>query len=488
MHKPSAQHRRICLESAFKSRPRRKTEKMIFVWHRADLRTHDHPALELALALSSGSIGGANKRVVPVFVLDPGLLELPYSGKSRIAFLYANLRALAESYRKLDSTLVVLYGSPEVELLRLMRETGAKEIHAIASLEPVGIRRDAKVRAVLEQNGVQLVLSRLDTIQAPGSVLSGSGGPYKVFTPFYRTWLGLGMPMPGATITRLEPHGLESMPIPEPKASVPLPAAGENVALKMLEKFVRDGGAHYESRRDLPAMDGTSSLSPYFHLGILSARTAAHTARAHTGWVRELAWRDFYRHILFEHPHLETSAFKPEWNDFPWRDSSTDLQAWTEGQTGYPIIDAGMRQLATTGWMHNRVRMIVASFLTKHLLIDWHEGERIFNDRLIDGDQASNNGGWQWATGCGVDAAPYFRVFNPVTQGEKFDPNAEYIKRFVPELEHLEPKLAHQPWTASRQPTGYPRPIVDLKFGRDRFLETAKRHLKGGTDQPMLEF
>ena len=456
---------------------------MILVWHRADLRTHDHPALELAASTNASGL-----RVVPVFVLDPSLLEMPYSGNSRVGFLYTNLRVLSENYHKLNSTLVVLYGPPEVELLRLARDTGATQIHAIASLEPVGIRRDARVRTVLEQNGIQLVLSRPDTIQPPGSVLSGSGGPYRVFTPFYRTWLGLGLPMPATTITRLEPHGLESMPIPEPKASVPLPAAGENAALAMLEQFVKERGAHYEARRDLPALDGTSSLSPHFHLGILSPRTAANAARAHTGWVRELAWRDFYRHILFEHPHLETSAFKPEWNDFPWRDSSDDLQAWSEGQTGYPIIDAGMRQLATTGWMHNRVRMIVASFLTKHLLIDWHEGERVFNDRLIDGDQASNNGGWQWATGCGVDAAPYFRVFNPVTQGEKFDPDAQYIKRFVPELEPLEPKLAHQPWNANRQPTGYPRPIIDLKFGRDRFLETAKRHLKGGTGQPVLEF
>jgi deoxyribodipyrimidine photo-lyase len=428
-----------------------------------------------------------------VFVLDPVLLEMPYSGRSRIAFLQANLRALAENYQKLNSTLVVLYGHPEVELLRFAREHGAKEIHAIASLEPVGIRRDTKVRAVLEQNGIQLILSRSDTIQAPGSVLSGSGGPYKVFTPFYRTWTNLGLPPITPNISKLEPHGLPSMPIPEAKANVPLPEAGQEAALKILETFVRDAGTHYESRRDLPAVNGTSKLSPYLHLGILSVRSAAHAARAHTGWVRELAWRDFYRHILFENPHLETQAFKPEWNDFPWRNThteagKTDLQAWTEGQTGYPIIDAGMRQLASTGWMHNRVRMIVASFLTKHLLIDWHEGERIFNEHLIDGDQASNNGGWQWATGCGVDAAPYFRVFNPVTQGEKFDSNAEYIKRFVPELEHLEPKLAHQPWNASRQPKGYPRPIVELKFGRDRFLETAKRHLKGGSDQAMLEF
>ena len=319
---------------------------MILVWHRADLRTHDHPALELAVGTNAPGL-----RVVPVFVLDPSLLEMPYSGRSRIGFLYANLRALSENYHKLNSTLVVLYGSPEVELLRLMRETGAKQIHAIASLEPVGIRRDAKVRAVLEQNGIQLILSRSDTIQPPENVLSGSGGPYRVFTPFYRTWLGLGLPMSTPNITTLEPHGLQSMPIPETKVSIPLPTAGEDAAQAMLEQFVRERGAHYETRRDLPAVNGTSSLSPYFHLGILSPRTAAHAARAHTGWVRELAWRDFYRHILFEHPHLETSAFKPEWNDFPWRDPGTDLQAWTEGQTGYPIVDAGMRQLATTGWI-----------------------------------------------------------------------------------------------------------------------------------------
>jgi deoxyribodipyrimidine photo-lyase len=194
---------------------------MILVWHRADLRTHDHPALELAHGLSSGT-NAPGLRVVPVFVLDPGLLEMPYSGNSRIGFLYENLRALSEKYYKLNSTLVVLYGHPEVELLRLMRETGAKEIHAIASLEPVGIRRDARVRAVLEQNGIQLTLSPSDTIQPPGSVLSGSGSPYKVFTPFYRTWLGLGLPMPTANISKLEPHGLQSRR-PKPAFRCPPP-------------------------------------------------------------------------------------------------------------------------------------------------------------------------------------------------------------------------------------------------------------------------
>jgi deoxyribodipyrimidine photo-lyase len=198
-----------------------------------------------------------------------------------------------------------------------------------------------------------------------------------------------------------------------------------------------------------------------------------------TGWVRELCWRDFYRHILWDEPRLESEAFKTDWNDFPWRDSTADLERWTHGQTGYPIVDAGMRQLQTTGWMHNRVRMIVASFLTKHLLISWQAGERVFNELLVDGDLASNNGGWQWTAGCGVDAAPYFRVFNPVSQGQKFDPDGAYIRQFVTELEGCSPDEIHQPWTMTRPPRTYPDPILPLSVGRERFLETAKRHFKG---------
>jgi deoxyribodipyrimidine photo-lyase len=444
---------------------------MILVWHRADLRTHDHPALHHA---ARGS-----QKIAPVFVLDPSLLTMPYSGKTRIAFLHANLRALHESYQKLGSSLVVRYGKPEEELLKLAREADAKAIYAIRSDEPVGRERDARVKTMLEKNGIEFRLLESDTIHQPGTIKSLSDTSYKVFTPFWKTWSNFPISTL-ATPKKLEPHNLSSLAIPEPKAQVEMPEAGEDAAKLKLEHFIRSVGLHYESWRNTPAVDGTSQLSSYLHLGVISVRYAAARAQkaGMTGWVRELCWRDFYRHILFDEPRLAVEAFKPAWNSFPWRDSSSDFEAWQSGNTGYPIVDAGMRQLLETGWMHNRVRMIVASFLTKHLLMNWQLGEAHFNDLLIDGDLASNNGGWQWTAGCGVDAAPYFRVFNPVTQGEKFDPGAEYLKRFIPELHDLEPKLAHQPWTMTRPPKAYADPIVPLSVGRERFLETAKRHLK----------
>ncbi len=444
---------------------------MILVWHRADLRTHDHPALHHAARASS--------QIAPVFVLDPVLLKMPYAGQARIAFLYANLQALNQSYLRLGSSLIVRYGKPEEELLLLAREAGAKVIYALRSDEPIGRERDAHVKAVLEHNGIELKLLISDTIQQPNSIKSLSGTSYKVFTPFWKTWAGLPIPS-FATPTKLESHNISSLAIPEPNSQIPLPKAGETAAKSQLEQFIRGVGLRYESLRDLPAVAGTSQLSSYLHLGVISARYAGARAQqaGMTGWVRELCWRDFYRHLLFDEPRLATEAFKPAWKTFPWQEPRQEFEAWKTGNTGYPIVDAGMRQLLETGWMHNRVRMIVASFLTKHLLIDWRLGEAHFNQHLIDGDLASNNGGWQWTAGCGVDAAPYFRVFNPVTQGEKFDSSAEYIQKYIPELRDLEPKFAHQPWTLTRPPKTYPDPILPLAIGRDRFLETAKQHLK----------
>jgi deoxyribodipyrimidine photo-lyase len=447
---------------------------VIIVWHRADLRTHDHPAL--VEAASKGQ-----NQVLPTFILDPSLLEMPYSGRTRIAFLHANLHALDATYQRLGSNLVLCAGDPAKELLELCRQSGAKAVYALESYEPVGLRRDERVKKTLKAAGIEFKLFTGDVIQQPGTLRTKTGGPYRVFTPFWRAWSGVPMVNPLPVPKRLEPHGIAGLEIPKPANPVPLPAAGEDAALEILEDFVRQVGLRYETLRNLPAQHGTSRLSPYLHLGVLSVRQAAARAvrAGMTGWVRELCWRDFYRQILFEEPRLETEAFKPAWNDFPWRDALDDLERWTDGMTGYPIVDAGMRQLRDTGWMHNRVRMIVASFLTKHLLISWQAGERVFNERLVDGDLASNNGGWQWAAGCGVDAAPYFRVFNPVTQGEKFDPDGAYIRQHVPELEGRASTEVHQPWTSLRPPKAYPDPILPLGMGRDRFLETAKRHLKG---------
>jgi deoxyribodipyrimidine photo-lyase len=443
---------------------------MILVWHRADLRTHDHSALAAAR-------GGA---VVPCFVLDPSLLSASYTGNNRVQWLYACLLALNESYKALGSSLVLRAGEPEIELLRLARDSGASAVYALKSYEPIGVARDARVRRVLEAAGIEFKLFAGDCVFEPRLVQNGSGLAYKVFTPFWRTWNHLPLPELHDAPRQLDAHGCLGLEFPKVVTNFVLPQAGEVAALQRLEQFIRRVGLLYESQRDLPSLNGTSGLSLDFHLGILSPRVAAVRATqvGMTAWVRELCWRDFYRHILMAQPRLVNQAFRVEWNDFPWQENTFELEAWQAGQTGYPIVDAGMRQLSSTGWMHNRVRMIVASFLTKHLLQNWQLGQAHFNDLLLDGDLASNNGGWQWSAGCGVDAAPYFRVFNPLTQGEKFDPDAKYIKRFVPELEGLPTKEAHQPWISLRPPKIYPAPILPLAFGRDRFLKTAQQHLK----------
>jgi deoxyribodipyrimidine photo-lyase len=452
----------------------------VMVWHRADLRLHDHPALLAAIA--------QNTTIIPVFILDPLLLSPPYSGNNRVQFLYANLAALAKHYAAIGSRLVVRFGQPEQELLILLQESRASVVYAIRSHEPIGHERDTRVATVLQNNGASLQLFDGDTIIEPGLVRTGTGTGYRVFTPFWRTWSSIPWPAPRPAPSYLSAHDIASHDIPTSNSMVALPIAGEAAAIAQMQRFLRDHGRYYAESRNLPAQDGTSMLGSYLHLGVLGPRQAAQAAAdaANGEWLRQLCWRDFYRHILWDEPRLASEAFKPVWNSFPWRDyrqnnstAASDLLAWQTGQTGYPLVDAGMRQLLTTGWMHNRVRMIVASFLTKHLLIDWRAGEAWFNQHLLDGDLAANNGGWQWTAGCGVDAAPYFRVFNPISQGEKFDPDGEYIARYLPELAALAPKERHQPSLLSRLAVNYPQPIIELAQGRERFLAVAKQHLRG---------
>ncbi len=448
---------------------------MILVWHRADLRTHDHPALFSAIQ--------QNQQCVPVFVLDPSLLVLPYSGQVRVQFLYANLLALNNSYKKLGSALVLRAGSPETEILKLAQDCKATGVYALKSFEPIGRARDERLAKILQDAGIELKLFDGDCIIQPGQVLNGQDEYYKVFTPFYNRWLTLPMnaPLPGPQ--KLLAHNISGLSFPEPSTNISLPVAGEEHAMALLQNFVTNQAGQYLSLRDTPSNNaGTSGLSAYLHLGVLSPRLAAQSAQAFSDWVRELCWRDFYRHILWHEPRLASEAFKKDWNAFPWRDhageAKKDFAAWCNGQTGYPIVDAGMRQLKTTGLMHNRVRMIVASFLCKHLLISWQAGEAFFNEHLLDGDLATNNGSWQWSAGCGVDAAPYFRVFNPVSQGQKFDADALYIKTFLQELAGLNNAEAHQPWACSIPPQNYPTPIIPLAVGRQRFLESAKTYLQ----------
>ncbi len=448
-------------------------------WLRRDLRLADNDALAAALA------GG--RRVVPVFILDPLLLDGPTSSPTRAAFLLGGLRTLDADLRARGSRLVVRRGRPAAELTRLLAETGASAIYAEDDHSPYAHHRDDAV-----QFDLPLRLVGSSAVRPPGTILKANGAPYTVFTPFSRAWLSLPLPGSGdlrpAPTALPDPGDVTGEPIPEHPTllpGVPFPP-GEAEAQRRLQRFLAEAIAGYDATRDRLDLDGTSRLSPYLRFGMLAPRAAvvaALSARAvgegAARWLNELIWRDFYIHILEHFPHVTRQNFQPARRDVVWRNDPDDFAAWREGQTGYPVVDAAMRQMAASGWMHNRARMIVASFLVKDLLIDWRWGEQWFMRCLVDGDPAANNGGWQWTAGTGTDAAPYFRVFNPVTQGRKFDPDGDYARRWLPELAGVRGAAVHEPWrlsAAERQAAGlvfgrdYPLPIVDHAVARERAL------------------
>jgi deoxyribodipyrimidine photo-lyase len=457
-------------------------------WIRRDLRLTDNQALAAALARAG--------QVIPVFILDPALLQSPYLGPKRLAFLLEGLRRLDADLQARGSRLVVRQGAPQAELVRLLAESGAEAIFAEDDYTSYARRRDARVAESLPLH----LLPGLSALP-PGAVLKADGTPYTVFTPFSRAWRALS-PAGAAELLMapdwiVTPSELSSQPIPDrpglPQAVSFTP--GEAEAQRRLTLFLEGDGppihAYADARNQLDLV-GTSGLSPYLRFGMLSARRAVLASRqaietspspaARKGsetWLNQLIWREFYIHILYHFPRVRVRSFRPELEAIPWANDETDFATWCHGRTGYPVVDAAMRQLAQTGWMHNRARMIVASFLVKDLLIDWHWGERWFMQHLVDGEPASNNGGWQWSAGTGTDAAPYFRIFNPVLQGQKFDPNGEYVRLWVPELARVPGKFIHRPWEMPahvQQETGciigrdYPAPIVDHKWARDRSL------------------
>ena len=448
-------------------------------WLRRDLRLADNNALAAALA------GG--RRVVPVFILDPILLEGPAGSPTRTAFLLGGLRALDADLRARGSRLVVRRGRPAAELARLAAESGATAVYAEDDHSPYARRRDAAAQRV-----APLHLVGSAAIRPPGTILKRDGTPYTVFTPFSRAWLAQPLPDPAelrpAPAALPDPGDVAGEPIPAAPAlppGVPFPP-GEAEAKRRLARFIEDGLAAYDDRRDRVDLDGTSRLSPYLRFGMVAGRAAAVAALSArpsgmgaTRWLNELIWRDFYSHILYHFPHVASDNFRPT-GRIVWRNDRDDFAAWCQGRTGYPIIDAAMRQMAESGWMHNRARMIVASFLVKDLLIDWRWGERWFMRQLVDGDPAANNGGWQWSAGTGTDAAPYFRIFNPGTQGRKFDPNGDYVRRWLPALAGVPTAAIHEPWRlgAAEQRTAgcvigrdYPQPIIDHAFARRRALD-----------------
>ena len=454
-------------------------------WFTSDLRLHDNTALAGA---------GRAGRVAAVFVLDPALLARHARAGRRIAFMYACLRALDAGLRVLGSRLLVVEGEAATELPRLASALGARVVSHARNHEPAARAREARVAHALERDGVRVHTAEVALVQPPGTVTTG-GGAYRVYGPYARAWEALDAPSaaktprdwaPARALTRVG-RDLPALP-----AGIELPSAGERAARARLDAFLRAGMRRYSETRDLPGLDATSRLSPHLRWGTISGAEAVRRARAAAArdptlrdgvraWTRELAWRDFFAQLLAAHPRVARQPMRPL--RVRWRHDDRAFRRWQEGRTGVPLVDAGMRELRATGFMHNRARMVAASYLTRHLLLDWRLGEAHFMAELLDGQLSQNNGNWQWVAGTGADAQPFHRIFSPLRQGERFDPAGTYVKHWVPELAKLPAQVVHQPWALPamerrRLCPDYPPPLVDLDAGRARALaafEAARR-------------
>ena len=466
-------------------------DRPVILWFRQDLRLADNPAL-----IHAAETG---RPVLPVYILDQGSTVRPM-GAASLWWLDKSLRALDAALRERGSRLILRRGDSEAELRRLIEETGAGAVFLNRMFEPGAFARDADIAHGLRADGIDCKGWNGTLLARPGAVLNGSGQPYKVFTPFLKAMLATAVPPPPAaapariatpaapTSDAIDAWGLHPT---RPDWSGGFDwTPGEAGAEAALSVFLARGLKTYGVGRDIPSEPATSRLSPHLHFGEISPWRAVQAARhvADAGrvpaaeaekFVAEIGWREFSAHLLHAFPQMTDTAFRPDYDVMPWRDDLAGLEAWKRGRTGYPVVDAGMRELWATGYMHNRVRMIVASFLVKHLLIDWREGERWFHDSLVDADLASNVQNWQWVAGSGADASPYFRIFNPITQGRKFDADGRYVRRWVPELRGVPDRWLHAPWTAPpevlrdagvRLGGDYPSPIVDHDLARKRAL------------------
>jgi deoxyribodipyrimidine photo-lyase len=457
------------------------------VWYRRDLRIHDHPALVA---------GAGHRRLAPVYVLDQTLLTGRFASPNRAWYLLGSLTALRASLRAGGSDLIVRVGDPRVEIPRLARQTGARDVYVSRDHAPYGRARDAAVMHALAEMDVAWHPRRGVLVHEPEDVLTADGTAFTVYSPFRRAWERRELSAPLDPPRRMPPvpEGPEAGEIPSladlglettPTADEGLlPEPGEPAARHRLERWLDGPIEGYAETRDrLDIEGGTSRLSADLHLGTVSPLEVVVASdgpgESRRTFRNELVWREFYAHVLFHRPDVLRGAFRPEFADLPWLDDPAALDAWATGRTGYPIVDAGMRQLRAMGWMHNRARMITASFLTKHLLIHYSAGEAVFMRHLIDGDVASNGGGWQWSASTGTDPQPYFRIFNPVLQGRRHDPDGVYVRRWVPELRAVPTARIHAPWEMTdeeqrlagcRIGVDHPAPIVDHAEARARAL------------------
>lgn len=426
------------------------------VWLRRDLRLHDNAALYHALK--------GEKPVLCLFIFDKEILErLPNKRDTRLAFIHKTLLELKAELNAVDSDLLMVHDKPLDAYKKILADFTVDAVFTNRDYEPYAIKRDREISAFLNDYGIKFKTFKDQVIFEPNEVSKPDGLPYVIYTPFSKKWLDslnefYLKPYPTgkyfknlAKISGLETYSLEQLGFEKTNAVFP--------SKKPAKEIIKQ----YDKRRDYPGVEGTTHMGLHLRFGTVSVRELAATAhKLNVVYLKELIWREFFMHILFHFPHVEKYCFRQEYERIRWRNDEKEFEKWCKGETGYPIVDAGMRELNATGFMHNRVRMVTASFLTKHLLIDWRWGERYFAEKLLDYDMAANVGNWQWAAGCGCDAAPYFRVFNPQTQAEKFDPDGKYIRKWVPELDSFD----------------YKRPMVEHNAARERAIKVYREGLK----------
>ena len=449
------------------------------VWFRRDQRVGEHPALNAAIEGSD--------EIVPVFILDKA--QIAEAGDKLLAYMGQSLRALDET---LGNCLHIIEGDQVEVLKELIEMYGVSEVHISDEYERYGAARDARVEAA----GIKLVRTGSPYAVAPGRVVKPSDAtPYRLYTPFYRAWCTHGWRAPAKTPARIPavtpPAKYRAFPDFPMPAGVNVIAAGEKAALTRFKEFTKKGLDSYDENRNFAAIDGTSKMSTYLKFGEIHPRTllaGLGESKAHDTFRKEIAWREFYADVLFNNPDTDTEYYAKQFKAMRYDKPGKQFQAWCEGKTGYPFVDAAMRQLVLEGWMHNRTRMVVASFLVKDLHLEWQLGERFFAQHLVDYDVASNAHGWQWTAGTGTDASPYYRVFNPIEQGRRFDENGDYIRKYVAELAHLSAAEIHEPWLfLDGYAHGYPERIVDHALERVESLERLKEIKADKPEQPVMK-